>query len=60
MNKTSKFWKLFKKDDKPQKEKDVISTLSQLHLIVRQIPSTEKKSVQMLKKKISLTPKKSK
>ena len=29
MNKTSKFWKLFKKDDKPQKEKDVISTLSQ-------------------------------
>lgn len=29
MNKTSKFWKLFKKDDKPQKEKDVISTSSQ-------------------------------
>ena len=29
MKKTSKFWKLFKKDDKPQKEKDVISTLSQ-------------------------------
>ena len=29
MNKTSKFWKLFKEDDKPQKEKDVISTSSQ-------------------------------
>ena len=29
MKKTSKFWKLFKKDDKPQKEKDVISTSSQ-------------------------------
>ncbi len=29
MKKTSKFWKLFKKDDKPQKEKDVTSTSSQ-------------------------------
>ena len=29
MKKTSKFWKLFKNDDKPQKEKDVISTSSQ-------------------------------
>lgn len=29
MKKTSKFWKLFKKDDKPQKEKEVISTSSQ-------------------------------
>ena len=29
MKKTSKFWKLFKKNDKPQKEKDVISTSSQ-------------------------------
>ena len=29
MKKTNKFWKLFKKDNKPQKEKDVISTSSQ-------------------------------
>lgn len=29
MKRTSKFWKLFKKDNKPQKEKDVISTSSQ-------------------------------
>lgn len=29
MKKTSKFWKLFKTDDKPQKEKDVTSTSSQ-------------------------------
>ena len=29
MKKTNKFWKLFKKGNKPQKEKDVISTSSQ-------------------------------
>lgn len=54
MKKTSKFWKLFKKDDKPQKEKDVISTSSQSETVTVNI----EKIVLLLKKKAILIPKK--